>query len=30
MERGATDEMGLLNLLFIEEVLNQKEHENAG
>jgi hypothetical protein len=30
IEKGATDEMGLLDLIFIEEILNQNERKNAG
>lgn len=30
MERGEIDEMGLLDLIFIEEMLSQSEREKAG
>lgn len=30
IEKGATDEMGLLDLIFIEEMLNQNEREKTG
>jgi hypothetical protein len=30
IEKGATDEMGLLDLIFIEEILNQNEREKTG
>ena len=29
MKRENTDEMGLLDLIFIEEILNQARHDNA-
>ena len=29
MERENTDEMGLLDLIFIEEILNQKRRDSA-
>ena len=29
MERENTDEMGLLDLIFMEEILNQKRRDNA-
>lgn len=30
IETDGIDEMGLLDLVFMEEILNQKKHEKAG
>ena len=30
IESGAVDEMGLLDLIFIEEILNQKKRDKVG
>ena len=30
LEKEGTDEMGLLDLMFMEEILNQKKQEKAG
>jgi hypothetical protein len=30
MDKEPTDEMGLLDLIFMEEILSQRKHGNAG